>query len=493
MPFSYLWHDYETWGADPAVDRPFQFAALRTDENLQPLGEPVKLWCRAPRDHLPHPEACLITGVNPLDLPESSLTDFALARHIHDLMAQPGTCSAGYNSIRFDDEVTRQLLFRNLHDPYAREWRYGNSRWDLIDVLRMAHALRPSGMAWAYDEKGHAVFKLEALSAVNGIHHDSAHDALADVLATLALARLLRQAQPKLYAYALGLRHKPQVARALNLTDPQLVVHVSSRFPARRGCLALVFPLAIDPGNPNGVISLDVSATDPGLLETLDVAAIRQRVFTARGQLPAEMDRIALKIIHLNRSPMLAPLSTLNPGQAERWGIDYAEALRRAEWLRAHRLKLVDVVEQVFLPESSGASKDVERSLYSGGFLPEGDRAQLAAWLPALPDALARPWPEFQDQRLPELCFRLLARNWPEQLTAEQRSRWQQLRRDRFLGRGEGMSLMDFWAAWRAALLRHEGDAQAGTILHGLADWVRELMQELELSESDAAATGERC
>ena len=54
---------------------------------------------------------------------------------VHAELAAPGTCGAGYNTLRFDDEMTRYSLYRNFFDPYAREWQGGNSRWDLIDVV----------------------------------------------------------------------------------------------------------------------------------------------------------------------------------------------------------------------------------------------------------------------------------------------------------------------------------------------------------------------
>ena len=62
---SLFWHDYETSGTDPARDRPLQFAGLRTDPDLQPLGDPVRLYCQPDPLLLPHPAACLITGISP--------------------------------------------------------------------------------------------------------------------------------------------------------------------------------------------------------------------------------------------------------------------------------------------------------------------------------------------------------------------------------------------------------------------------------------------
>ncbi|MHA5570733.1 exodeoxyribonuclease I, partial [Pseudomonas aeruginosa] len=197
---SIFWYDYETTGIDPRRDRPLQIAGIRTDEALNEIGEPMNLYCRPSDDILPHPMACLITGITPQRLAERGLSEADFMTRVHAQLAQPATCVAGYNSLRFDDEVTRYSLYRNFFDPYAREWQGGNSRWDLIDMVRTAYALRPEGIQWPQLD-GRLSLKLEMLTAANGLEHGQAHDALSDVRATIALARLIRQRQPRLYDY----------------------------------------------------------------------------------------------------------------------------------------------------------------------------------------------------------------------------------------------------------------------------------------------------
>ena len=114
----------------------------------------------------------------------------AFAR-IAEEMSRPETCTLGWNSLRFDDEFVRHGLFRNFHDPYEREWRGGNSRWDLLDVMRLAHALRPEGIIWPRREDGATSFKLEHLALANDVREGDAHEALSDVYATLGMARRL--------------------------------------------------------------------------------------------------------------------------------------------------------------------------------------------------------------------------------------------------------------------------------------------------------------
>ncbi|MGH8173539.1 MAG: exodeoxyribonuclease I, partial [Rhodanobacteraceae bacterium] len=203
---TFLWHDYETFGADSRRDRPAQFAAIRTTPDLETVGEPVSFFCQPPTDVLPEPVASLITGITPQRAHAEGVIESEFAARVNEQLAAPGTCAVGYNSLRFDDEFTRQLLYRNFIDPYAREWENGNSRWDIIDLARMSYALRPHGIEWPRREDGTPSFRLEDLARANRIAQRRAHDALSDVEATLGLARVLRYRQPRLWNWHLGLR-----------------------------------------------------------------------------------------------------------------------------------------------------------------------------------------------------------------------------------------------------------------------------------------------
>jgi exodeoxyribonuclease-1 len=161
---SFYWHDYETFGADPSRDRPVQFAGLRTDAELNVVGESLVIYSRPADDYLPHPQACLVTGISPQLALQQGVPEAEFIRQIHEELALPGTCGVGYNSLRFDDEVTRYTLYRNFYDPYAREWQNGNSRWDIIDMVRATCALRPEGIEWPLREDGLPSFRLEDLT-----------------------------------------------------------------------------------------------------------------------------------------------------------------------------------------------------------------------------------------------------------------------------------------------------------------------------------------
>ncbi|MGA7439157.1 MAG: exodeoxyribonuclease I, partial [Luteibacter sp.] len=320
---TFFWHDYETFGADPRRDRPSQFAGIRTDAHLEIVGEPVMVYCKPPRDMPPQPAACLITGIAPQRAEREGLSEADFAAVVHEQLAMPGTCGVGYNSLRFDDEFTRHLLYRNFYEPYAREYENGNSRWDLIDLVRLCQALRPDGITWPTREDGTPSFKLEHLAAANQLKQDRAHDALSDVEALIGLARLIRTHQPKLWDWYFGLRRKQRVFEMLDVAAMTPVVHVSSRYPASRQCLTVVVPLSVHPSRAGEVIVYDLSV-DPTDLLSLEPGDIADRVFTSRADLPEGVERIALRTIRANHAPALAPLSVLKGVDHARLGLDMA-------------------------------------------------------------------------------------------------------------------------------------------------------------------------
>lgn len=216
-PHTFLWHDYETFGLDTRRDRPAQFAGIRTDAELNEIGEPLMIYCQPASDYLPDPGSCLLTGITPQHCLQHGVAEHAFAAQIEQALAQPGTIGVGYNTIRFDDEVTRHLFWRNLIDPYGREWQNDCGRWDLLDVVRMVYALRPDGIEWPVKSDGKTSFKLGDLALANGLAHEAAHDALSDVRATIALARLIKSAKPKLFDFCLELHKKSRVAAELGL------------------------------------------------------------------------------------------------------------------------------------------------------------------------------------------------------------------------------------------------------------------------------------
>jgi exodeoxyribonuclease-1 len=417
---SIFWYDYETTGINPRCDRPLQVAGIRTDFDLNEIDEPVNLYCQPSDDILPHPAACAITGITPGRLAEQGLSEADFMTRVHAQLAAPGTCGAGYNTLRFDDEMTRYSLYRNFFDPYAREWQGGNSRWDLIDVVRAAYALRPDGLVWPKDDEGRVTLKLERLTAANGIDHGHAHEALSDVRATIALARLIREKQPKLYDWLFQLRSKQKVMDQIRLLQP--MVHISGRFSAARHYVGVVLPLAWHPRNRNALIVCDLHLDPQGLLD-LDAETLRQRLYTRRDDLAEGELPVPLKLIHINKCPVVAPLSVLRPLDQQRLGLDMALYQERALRLSDAQQVWRDKVSDIYSSDDFSPSQDPEQQLYDG-FIGDRDRRLCEQVRAADPAQLAQEqWP-FDDERLPELLFRYRARNFPETLSLEEQERW---------------------------------------------------------------------
>ncbi len=475
---SFLWHDYETFGTNPAFDRPVQFAAIRTDEALAVSGEPITWFAKPADDTLPHPMACLVTGITPQRALREGLTEARFAAEIHDAMMTPGTCSVGYNSLRFDDQVSRHLFYRNFFDPYEREYRNGNSRWDLIDLVRMCYALRPEGLAWPEREPGVPSFRLEDLTAANDIEHSGAHDALADVHATIELARRVRTAQPKLYDWALRMRERDQVAGLLDTVNPRPLLHTSSRIPAARGCTTLVLPLCAVPDRPKEVVAVDLMA-DPEPLLVLDADDIRDRVFTATTDLPEGIERIPLKTLASNRVPMLAPAGTLKGVDTDRIGLDPARCQAHARRLQSRLDSLRPKLMEVFLRPPPEPTGDPDALLYRGGFFPDADRATMNRLRSAPAGKLAEFENAFRDRRGAEMVFRYRARNFPETLSADEAARWERERLERLQAPTEdGMLGVDGFHEELAMARRERADEpRSQALLDEVEAWAVELLK----------------
>lgn len=469
MSASIFWYDFETFGADPRRDRASQFAGVRTDEDLNIIAEPHSFYCQPADDFLPGPVSCLITGITPQQALADGVPECEFIARIAEQFQQPNTCVAGYNSIRFDDEMTRQLLYRNFYDPYEREWKNGNSRWDIIDMLRLCAVVRPKGINWPQSETGHISFRLEELTRVNNIDHGNAHDALSDVYATIGMARLVKEKQPRLYDYVYQLRNKNRVLAEIDLETRRPFVHVSGMYAAEHGRLALVMPLCRHPANNNGIIVYDLRV-DPRQWLDLSATEIRHRLFTPARELTEDEARIPLKTIQVNRCPIVAPPSVLEEEVAQAIGIDMEKCREHWQLLDQHR-ELQNLLHEVWREEPREAEQDPDFMIYSGGFLSDADKSLMQTVRGTPPADLGRLDLPFRDRRLPELLFRYRARNYPETLNAEERERWQQFR----IGR---LTDVEARARYQHELdeARERGDGQQQALIDAVEHYVESLL-----------------
>ncbi|MDR3016685.1 MAG: exodeoxyribonuclease I [Delftia acidovorans] len=479
MAHTFFWHDYETFGAQPRYDRPAQFAGIRTDAELNEIGEPVMWYCQPAGDYLPDPQSCLITGITPQQCLEQGMPEARFAACIEAELAQAGTVGVGYNTIRFDDEITRFMFWRNLIDPYAREWQNGCGRWDLLDVVRMVYALRPEGIVWPKKEDGSPSFKLEDLARANGLLHEKAHDALSDVRATIGLARLIRKVQPRLFDFAFSLHKKDRVLQEMGLpAEPahaRPFLHVSGMIRPERGCITVMWPLATHPTNKNEIICWDLTQ-DPSELASIDVDTLRLRLFSRAADLPEGVQRLPIKSIHINKSPMVVgSLKTLSPAMAGQWGIDVEQCLQHAAIARD--LPDMSALWRAVHQRPAMEGLDADQDLY-GGFVGNEDRRRLNHLRSLSAQELALDRTGFDDARLTELLFRYRARNFPASLNPAERRRWlQHCAACLIEGKGGARTAEQMFAM--VDQLSESADERGEEILGALYDYAEAIMPEV--------------
>ena len=418
---SIFWYDLETSGINPRWDRVIQFAGLRTDLSLKETGEEFTTYVKLPADVLPNPIAAQVTGITPQQTQRDGIDEWEAFRKILKLFSKPGTCVAGYNSLRFDDEFMRYGLYRLLMDPYAREWQNGNSRWDIIDLVRGAYALRPEGIEWPKVD-GVPVFKLEALAPANGITHESAHDAMSDVRATIGLARVIRDKQPLLFQYYFKMRAKKAVRELLEPIGKNLCVHVTAMYPREQSSLAPVVSVARHPRNNNSYIVADLTKDIRPLLEW-SVDKLQENLFSKDPE-----QRPPLKELRINRCPFISTASVLRKEDQTRLNLHMGQIEDRKQQLR--KANVGKKLAQIYNRPPPDASPDVDAALYDG-FINDDDKARSEEFQQSLLNGV---WPEqlrFNDERLGELSFRLKARCFPHLLTETEQGRWMEFVRDK--------------------------------------------------------------
>jgi len=428
MAAGFFFYDLETSGFDPRRARIMQFAGQRTDMELQPVGEPVNQLIRLTQDVLPEPDAVLVTGITPQQTLADGLTEAAFLKQFYGEVVQPDTIFVGFNSIRFDDEFMRFLNYRNFYDAYEWEWANGCSRWDLLDVVRMTRALRPDGVQWPFAPDGKPANRLEFLTKVNKLEHDSAHDALSDVRATIAVAQLVRDKQKDLFEYLLAMRDKKKVAALVEAGQP--FVYTTGRYPSAvlhtsvavlltghpQQAAALVYDLRHD---PTPFLDMDVDALVQAWKFTKDPAALR----------------LPVKTLKYNRCPAVAPLGVIkDDASQQRIELSLGTIAKHLAVLRKNQTEFTQKILQAVahMDQEREAAQNslidnqltVDARLYDG-FLPASDKQHMHAVRTAEPDALSGLADNFQDNRLKSLLPLYRARNYPASLTDSERTDWE--------------------------------------------------------------------
>lgn len=429
MPKTFFFYDLETSGLNAREDRIMQFAGQRTDMELNPIGEPVNELIRLPDDTLPSPDALFVTGITPQQTVADGYTEAEFAQKLIEDIFTPDTIIVGFNNIRFDDEFIRHFLWRNFYDPYEWCWKDGRSRWDILDVVRMTRALRPDGIEWPVDEKGNATNRLELLTKLNGVDHYKAHDALSDVMATIAVARLISDKQPQLFQYLLKIRDKKEVKALVNLDDKKPFVYTSGRYDKEHEKTTIAFPLTA--GKNGNVVVYDLRY-DPTPFIDLTHRELAAKLYASWEDRQADdFVKLPVKELQYNRAPAVAPLGVLQ--QADGWERIHIsqELIERHKAILLNAPHFAENVRTIF--ENKPEYKkllDPEAQLYDG-FLGDRDRVRVEAVRNADESGLVDFHPQFDDERLAPLLLHYKGRNYPRTLSEQETIDWEVWRAQR--------------------------------------------------------------
>jgi exodeoxyribonuclease I len=426
---TFFFYDLETSGLNPRFSRVMQFAGIRTDMDLNPIGEPINVLIKLSDDILPDPGAVMVTGITPQQTLADGLTEPEFCKLLLDDVFTADTITVGFNSVRFDDEFIRHTLWRNFYDPYEWAWSEGRSRWDMLDVVRMTRALRPQGLQWPVDESGKAVNKLELIAKENGLLHTKAHDALSDVEALIGVAKLIKEKHEKLFDYLLTMRDKKAVAKLVNLENPEPFVYASGRYDAQFEKTTVAFPIA--PGaKPGSVLVYDLRY-DPTPFLSASPTALASVIFADRKTRESEsFQRLPVKELSYNKCPAVAPMGVLDADSQERLKLSLETVQHHMKVLVANPTFGGAVREAFEMREPFEPSTDVEAQLYDG-FINDKDKGRLSAVRAANATELADFHPSFADDRLSELLFRYKARSFPASLSEEEMLRWEAYRSEK--------------------------------------------------------------
>lgn len=440
MASTFLWHDYETNGVDPSRDRANQFAAIRTDMDLNEVEEPIELFALPHKDTLPQPIACLITGITPNKIFKMAkdpieghkvLNEYDFFKTINEHFSVPSTCGVGYNNISYDDEVSRNGFYRNLIDPYAREYQQNCSRWDIMNVIRLFAVLYPNDIIVPQVD-GKPSFRLELLTHENGIVHEKAHDAVSDVRATIAMAKFMKDKRPAFWQYCFDQRNKKQVLNTLENNNDykrlEPVLYISPFFGSERMYSEIVLSLGKSAQNANEyfLIKLTKPLEELHKLLDTDVAKLKELLYSKTEDLGDE-ERPPVNRVQINKCPVMVSTTKLkelisengekSPEFYNRMGFDMDVLKQNLLWVRDNFQEIKKNVFEVFKKEAFKDIIDPDLAIYAS-FLKDDDKSAMYAFHKDLANRDIGKYFEkkeqFNDSRYNILARRVILRNFPE-------------------------------------------------------------------------------
>jgi exodeoxyribonuclease-1 len=478
MADTLYFYDLETSGINPRETRIMQFAGQRTTLDLEPIGEPDNILVKLTDDILPEPYAILVTGITPQQTLQDGITEREFCKYFIDEVATPNTTIVGFNSVRFDNEFIRYALYRNFYDPYEWSYKNGNSVWDILDVVRMTRALRPDGIEWPYAPDGKPSNSLELLTSVNKLQHENAHDALSDVRATIAVAKLIKDNNPKLFTYLYQLRNKQAVQKLVTAGDP--FVYTSGRYDSAFHKTSAAVTLAEHPSYQNSRALVYDLRHDPTEFINLSVKELAQRmVYTKDENAPK---RLPVKELVYNRCPAIAPLSVLTKEAQDRIELT-PEVIHKHEEILQSDLTFISRIKQLFEDKVAGYQTElminiqtVDGQLYDG-FFNDDDRRKTATVRSAKAAELVDLHPNFSDERLSKLLLLYKARQFSNILSEDEQKEWNTYRYNKFYAKDGESKIQKYFTQLQDMATKSKSDRDT-SLLEDLWLWGENIMPE---------------
>jgi exodeoxyribonuclease I len=431
---TFYFYDLETSGFNPRTARIMQFAGQRTDMNLKPIGKPDNILVKLTPDVLPEPDAVLVHGISPQKTISDGISEAELAKYLSYQVFLPDTIAVGFNNIRFDDEFIRFLLWRNFYDAYEWQWKDGRSKWDLLDVVRMTRALRPEGIEWAFASDGTPSNKLADITTVNKLEHDSAHDALSDVRASMAVARMIMNKHPKLFDYLLKIRDKKKVEALV--TSGQPFIYTSGRYPSAHEKTTVVS--TVIPHPDRGAALVYDLRINPDEFTKLSAAELTE-LWQLRGK---DAPYFPIKQLNFNKCPAIAPLAVLDSASASRLALDTKQIdsnlakLKKVEDFGDKLIRALEIIQSKVQPQMIIDEQKVDEQLYDG-FVDDADKIKMRVVRASHAEDVSELSLDFADERLSKMLPLYKARNFAKYLNQTDHLWWEKFRTHRLLDGGD--------------------------------------------------------
>lgn len=414
MPF--VFYDTETTGLDTTFDQILQFAAVKTNHDLEIEDQErdvINLRCRRLPHVVPTPGALSVTQIPPELLDTANLSHYEMMGEVAAKLDEWSPAAfVGYNSIKFDETLLRQAFYQNLFPIYLTNTN-SNYRVDIMRIVQAAAVYAPDKIEFPVNDRGQPIYKLGPVARANGISfsEEEAHDALNDVNATLGLARFLQDNVPEVWGVMLNNALKSVVNNFVEQNEVFCLTNFFGVGPYSEIVTAVgrnaedkneiaVFNLG---NNPEDFFGLD----DDELLAVL-------------GQSPK-----IIRTVRVNAQPIIMPLA-MKPEEIKGQRLDdetyhnYATLIQQNEEFQN---QVSETLPRRF--EDKAPSPYVEKRMYDN-FIEDEDK-DLCVHFHEVPwSSRVELCEQFSDERLKELGMRLIFVEHPEVLSTANRARLEQ-------------------------------------------------------------------